>query len=111
MIQILRTRATKQQVDDMLLPLGTYVKIAVDILRGVLAGGGVLHADCEAVLLEDGSQQQDIWGADWNPLSQQLTYESLINIRPQQGNRSLVIQDSTVRERVREITQTLLGDI
>jgi hypothetical protein len=110
MIQIIRTRATEQQIDDMMLALETYIKIAVDVRRRVLAGGGVLHADCKAVLLEDGSQQQDIWGADWNPASQQLTYESLINIRPLLGNRSLVIQDSKVRERVREITQTLLGE-
>jgi hypothetical protein len=27
----------------------------------MLAGGGVLHADCEAVLLEDGSDQTNIW--------------------------------------------------
>lgn len=40
----------------MLQTLGTYVKLAVDIRRGILAGGGTLHADCEAVLLEDDSQ-------------------------------------------------------
>jgi hypothetical protein len=111
MIQIIRTRATEQQIDDMMLALGTYIKIAVDVRRRVLAGGGALHADCKAVLLDDGSQQQDIWGADWNPGSQQLSYKSLINIRPHLENRSLVIQDSGVRERVREIAQTLLGEI
>ena len=65
----------------MLQVLGTYVKLAVDLERGILAGGGALHADCEAVLLEDGGRQEDIWGADWVPSAQQVTFESLINIR------------------------------
>ena len=79
MIYIIRTRATQQQVQEMLQPLGTYIKLAVDIEQEILAGGGILHADCEAALLEAGSRQEDIWGADWNPLTQQVTYESLIN--------------------------------
>ena len=42
-------------MQEMLEMLETYVKLAVDIERGILAGGGAMHADCEAVLLEDGS--------------------------------------------------------
>lgn len=65
----------------MVEALGVYVKLAVDIRRGILAGGGVLHADCEATLLDDGIQREDIWGADWIPFSQQIRFEALINIR------------------------------
>jgi len=111
MIHIIRTRATKEQVDEMLQTLCTYVKLAVDIQRGILAGGGPLHADCESALLEDGSKQEDIWGADWNPQTQQVTYEALINIRPRQNNRSMDILDPTVRERVTQITQQLLEGV
>ncbi len=95
----------------MLETLGTYIKLAVDIRRGVLAGGGALHADCEAVLLEDGSRQEDVWGADWIPGAQQVTFESLINIRPRQNNPSLEILDSGIRERVAEIVKPLLGGV
>ena len=63
MILIIRDRATKAQIDEMLEAHGFYIKLAVDIERGILAGGGELHADCEAVLLEDGSRQENIWGA------------------------------------------------
>jgi hypothetical protein len=73
------------------------------------AGGAALHADCEAALLEDGSRQEDVWGADWIPSAQQITFESLINIRPRQNNPSLEILDSGVRERVVEIVRPLLG--
>ena len=111
MIHIIRTRATGQQMEEMLETLCTYIKLAVDVQRGILAGGGVLHADCEAVLLEAGSRQQDVWGADWNPAAREVTFESLINIRPRQNNPSLEILDSAIRERVTEIVQQLLrGD-
>lgn len=95
----------------MLETLNDYIKLAVDIERKILAGGGELHADCEAVLLESGSRQVDIWGADWYPLTQEVGYESLINIRPRQNNRSMDIQDPAIRERVAEIVQNLLGGL
>ena len=111
MIYIIRERATKQQMEEMLQMLDTYVKLAVDLERRILAGGGALHADCEAVLLGDGSRQEDVWGADWVPSAQQVTFESLINIRPRQNNPSLEILDSTVRQRVTEIVTPLLGGV
>src|SRR3990172_4356750 len=108
MIHILHTRATSQQIEEMQQALESYIKLAVDIERGILAGGGVMHADCESVLLEDGSAQEDIWGADWNPTSQQVTFESLINIRPRQNNPSMEILDPQRRERVSQMTRQLL---
>ena len=110
MIHIIRSHATKGQINDMLEMLDVYIKLAVDIERGILAGGGALHVDCESLLLEDGSQQENIWGADWNPRSQEVTFEALINIRPRQNNRSMDIADPTIRKRVAQITQRLLGD-
>jgi hypothetical protein len=110
MIHIIRDHATKEQIQEMMEMLQTYVKLAVDVERGVLAGGGAMHADCEAVLLDDGSQQDFIWGADWNPATQEVTFESLINIRPRQNNRSLEIQDLGLRTQVEQITRNLLGD-
>jgi hypothetical protein len=108
MIHIIRTRATPIQIEDMMQSLETYIKLAVDLERGILAGGGVMHADCESALLEDGSTQENIWGADWNPASQQVTFESLINIRPRQDNPSMEILDPERRARVTQIARQLL---
>ncbi len=110
MIHIIRDPSTPEQMKDMLQMLQTYVKLAVDIERGILAGGGAMHADCEAVLLDDGSQQEFVWGADWDPAAQQVTFESLINIRPRQNNPSMQILDPEIRNKVAEITIRLLGD-
>jgi Protein of unknown function (DUF5674) len=111
MILIVRSRATKEQINEMLEAHRFYIKTAVDIERGILAGGGELHADCEAMLLENGSRQDNIWGASWNPLTQEVFYESLINIRPRQNNRSMEILDSGIREQIAQITQELLGGV
>jgi Protein of unknown function (DUF5674) len=111
MIQIIREYATKEQLQEMMEMLESYVKLAMDVERGILAGGGAMHADCEAVLLEDGSQQESIWGADQNPESQEVTFESLINIRPRQNNRSLELQDPELRARVEQVTRKLLGGV
>ena len=95
----------------MLQIFGSYIKLAVDIEREILVGGGELHSDCEAVLLEDGSRQKDLWGAGWYSLTQEVAYESLINIRPRQNNRSMIIIALMIRERVAKIVQHLLGVI
>jgi len=111
MIHIIRHRASPAQMQDMLQALGSYIKLAVDVRRNVLAGGGALHADCESILIEDGSQQIDVWGADWIPGTQEVTYESLINIRPRQGNRGLELRDPALREQNRSIVGELLEEV
>ena len=95
----------------MLEALGIYIKLAVDIKRGLLAGGGELHADCEQLLLADGSEQINVWGADWYPLKQTVGYESIINIRPSANNRSMEIQSTALREQISDLSQTLLGGV
>ena len=60
MIHLIEEPATPQQVAEMLEMLGSYIELAVDVERGVLAGGGALHADCEGELLETGSRQEDM---------------------------------------------------
>lgn len=111
MILIIRSRAEPEQMCQMLEALGIYIKLAVDVERRIVAGGGELHADCELVLLADGSQQANIWGADWYPLKQTVGYESLINIRPSANNRSMEIQDPALREDINQIVQSLLGKV
>jgi hypothetical protein len=102
-ICVLDRRATSEEVLQMLAALESYIKLAVDVERHVIAGGGTLHADCEAALLETGSNQSDIWGADWLPYSREVTFESLINIRPRVNNFSLEVEDERLRSRIRDI--------
>lgn len=98
-------RLVERHFEDM-------VKYVVDVERGIAAIGGELHADEEALLLEHGSRQDDLWGANYYPGKGPdgcIEYTSLINIRPAQGNRSMTIEDPALRERVCTITRALIG--
>ena len=108
-MHLIKTKATDAEVKEMLESLGSYIKLAVDIKREIVAGGGMLHADCEAILLDDGSTQIDIWGADWLPDSKEVRFEALINIRPRQHNRSMIIEDGAVRSKIEKIVKKRFG--
>ncbi len=82
------------------------IKGVVDLKREVIALGGEMHSDAEAFLLEDGSEQSDLWGFNIlleKPVEDCLVYESFINVRPKDGNRSLEVQDRGIRDRIRNI--------
>jgi hypothetical protein len=87
------------------------IKIIVDIRHRFLAGGGEMHSDCESVLLENGSEQDDLWGANWYPNEQRVEFESLINIRPRLGNRNILLQDENLRKQVESVTLEILGGV
>ncbi len=88
------------------------VKYVVDVRKRVVGIGGELHADAEQLLLEDGSRQKDVWGANYYPGEGPdgcIEYTALINIRPAQGNRSMEVADESTKRAIREITFELIG--
>jgi len=111
MIYIFRDKPASEQVAEMLKEYETMIKIVVDIRRRILSGGGEMHSDCESVLLEDGSEQDDLWGANWYPASQEIVFESLINIRPRLGNRNILIQSEELRRQVEAVAVDILGGV
>ncbi len=111
MIHLLSKSATPEQIQEMLQQYEGMIKIVVDIRRRILSGGGEMHADCETILLDDSSEQDDLWGANWYPAEQRIEFESLINIRPRLGNRSILIQDDNLRKQVESVTREILGGV
>jgi len=94
-------------------PFGDMVKYVVDLARGIAAVGGELHADAKALLLEQGSRQTDLWGANYWPgrgPQECIEYTSLINIRPAQDNPGMEVTDEHLRERIRALTFALIGE-
>lgn len=90
---------------------GEMIKGVVDVTREIVALGGELHADAQAALLQDGSSPADLWGFNiyvGKPRQQRMDYTSFINVRPSIGNRSMEIQDHTLRKRIREIVDSLV---
>lgn len=111
MIHLLSLKATAEQVAEMLTEYESMIKIVVDIRRKILAGGGEMHSDCESVLLDDGSEQDDLWGANWYPAEQEIVFEALINIRPRVGNRGILIQSEELRQQVFSVAVEILGGV
>ena len=91
---------------------GDFVKAVVDVRLGVMAIGGELHADEEALLLEQGSRQADLWGINLYPDrvgTDRVEFDSMINVRPSQGNRSRSVEDPALREQIVNIVTRLIG--
>jgi hypothetical protein len=86
-----------------------FVKAVVDIERGIMAVGADLHSDEEAQLFDDGSRQQDLWGINLYPDADAwIEFDSMINLRPSQGNRSRGVDDPETRRRITEVVHALV---
>ncbi|NQT98216.1 MAG: hypothetical protein HQ562_10790 [Candidatus Marinimicrobia bacterium] len=89
----------------------TFVKFVVDIKQGIMSVGGELHADGEALLIEQGSNQSNLWGANFYPGKtplERLEYTVLINIRPRDNNFGMEISDPAIQSKVKELAEQLL---
>lgn len=91
---------------------GNLVKAVVDIARDVMVLGAEMHADEEALLLEEGSRQADLWGIDLYPdrfgTPDFIEFDSMINLRPSQGNRSRSVEDPEARRAVTAVVARLI---
>lgn len=82
------------------------IKCVADVNRGLLAVDAELHADLESMLLENGSEQEYLWGFNLYPEETGedfIEFDSLINIRSWQGNRSRDVEDEKVRKQIKEL--------
>jgi hypothetical protein len=80
---------------------GDLVKAVVDVRLELIALDGDMDADLEALLLENGSSQEDLWGVNLYPDLQPedfLEFDSMINMRPSQGNMSRGVDDEQLRQ-------------
>lgn len=87
---------------------GNLVKAVVDIDREIIALDAELHSDLEALLLEDGSSQKNLWGINFYPEQQGedfVEFDSMINMRPSQGNRSRGIESAEIRRKIAAIVE------
>jgi len=83
------------------------VKAVVDVARGIVAVDADMHADEESALLENGSTQNELWGINLYPRSfgtdDFIEFDSMINLRPAQRNRSRSVEDPAIQEKIRTI--------
>ena len=91
---------------------GDMIKGVVDVDQELLAIDAELHSDLEGLLLKEGSQQEALWEINLYPEADDedfLEFDSLINIRPRQGNRSRDVENEEIRERIRSIVNKYMA--
>lgn len=110
-IKIITEKVSRGELEEMAkTSFGDLVKAVVDCKKRIMALGGELHSDEEKALIETGSQQSDIWGINVYPAKEGddwIEFDSMINIRPSQGNRSRSVEDAEVQRLIREIVGEL----
>ena len=90
---------------------GDMVKGVVDVEKGLLALDAELHADLERLLLDNGSEQFDLWGINLYPELEGddfIEFDSMINIRPFQDNPSRDVLNPEIRERIKGVVNKMI---
>jgi hypothetical protein len=93
---------------------GDMVKFVADLDNQVICVGGEFHSDEETILLEKGSKQENLWGANYypdRPQGKKLVYTSMINVRSRDGNTKQEIQSPEIREQVARLAKNYFGSI
>ncbi len=111
-IRIVKNTINKQELRNLAEhTFDNLIKAVVDVELKIMALGGELHADEEALLLEQGSKQENLWGINLYPFQegeQWIEFDSVINIRPRQNNRSRGVEDPAMREKIIHVVSSLV---
>ena len=88
------------------------VKAVVDIEKEIMVVDAEMHADQEEFLLQQGSDQKDLWGINFYPdevgSEDWLEFDSMINLRPSQNNRSRSVESEEIREKIISVVEKLV---
>jgi len=107
-MKIIKDKITLNELKQMSAMFGNMVKAVIDIDRELIAVDAELHSDLEALLLDNGSKQKNLWGVNFYPEIQDedfIEFDSMINIRPSQDNRSRGVDNEQTRKKIIEIVK------
>jgi hypothetical protein len=108
MIIILNEKITPEELEKAKEAYPDYIKTVVDIEKKILAVGGEYHIDCEEVLLQNGSLQENLYGGGWRISSKQIEYTALSNYKPALGRLTYEISDPKIRKLLEKLTRQFL---
>ena len=114
-IKIIRDSISLKELQEIANErFGDMVKAVVDVEKEIISLGGEMHADEEAIMLENGSKQEDLWGINLYPddfgNEDFIEFDSMINIRPRQNNRSRNVDDEELRNKIVGIVIKLINE-
>ena len=112
-IKIIKDKITLGELKEIAKEkFGDMVKAVVDLDLKIMAIGAGMHADEEAVLLQQGSKQESLWGINLYtemPKDQFVEFDSMINIRPRQDNRSRGVENEALQKEILEVVNNLVS--
>lgn len=111
-MKIINNKITITELKQMAQKMfGNFVKAVVDTQKQIMAVDAPMHADQEAELIKNGSQQENLWGINLYPDKSQddfIEFDSIINLKPNQNNRTRGIDNSKIREKITKIVNKLV---
>lgn len=111
-MEILKSPVSKEYINTLAQNFyGDMIKAVVDVDNNVLAVDAELHSDLESLLIRNGSAQESLWGFNIYPQAvgeDFIEFDSLINIRPRQNNRSRDVEDCAIREKITNIVNNFI---
>ena len=90
---------------------GKLVKAVVDLQQEIMVVDAFMHVDEEDLLLENGSQQEDLWGINLHPSRPQeefVEFDSMINVRPADNNVTRGVDDALLRAKIIALVNQLV---
>jgi len=111
-IKIIKDLISKEELRNIAEnQFGDLVKAVIDVEKKIMAIGGELHADEETLLLQNGSRQENLWGINIYPNNSEenlVEFDSMINIRPSQNNKSRGVENLDIQGKIRDIVNKLI---
>jgi len=111
-MKIIQDKITLKELKGMAKEkFGNLVKAVVDVEKEIMAIDAPMHADQEAELLRKGSKQRNLWGINLYPEKtgrEFIEFDSIINLRPSQKNRSRGVDDPEIRRKIINIVNKLV---
>jgi hypothetical protein len=112
-VKIIEKNITTSELKEMSGKMfGNLVKAVIDVQKEIMAVDAELHSDEEALLLENGSEQSNLWGINIYPeffgKDDFIEFDSMINLRPSQNNRSRGVDDPEMRKKILKLTNKLI---
>jgi len=102
---------TSEEIEQVKASFEVYIKTVIDIEKKICSAGADRHFESEGILLERGSKQSDVWGGGIDLETKTIDFNSFINIRPKQNNKSNEIQDEGIRKTYEDLTKYFFKEI
>ena len=113
-MEIVESKISIKELKDMSSRMfGNLVKAVVDVEKYILVVDAELHSDQEAYLLQLGSQQENLWGINIYPeleIGKRVEFDSMINLRPSQGNHSRGVENEDIQKKILDIVNSKIAD-